>query len=283
MNYHVPLLLLLSVGMSCGPSDARPAQRALLEKQVPRIKALIAEDRTNHRKGIQDAASRSGRHFLIKDKASRERRMRAHLTRLREPPRGVPEFIVSPKTFIAAIDNDGVVIARDSERDSMKGDNFAERYSVIRAALEGHSGMELAEFPGLDEGAPSSFSVLFASPVRYEGDMVGAMAVGIPLWREAQRLSRQLRIEAVDDIQQGLVVWVYFYKGDRIFSSPEAPPEVNESLPDANARNEGLGKSPGGFTGEFHLYGRWYAFAVVPITSLGEDVGIITLRGDAPS
>ena len=38
--------------------------------------------------------------------------------------------------------------------------------------------------------------------------------------------------------------------------------------------------SRGGFTLEREQYGRWYAFAVLPLPSLGEDVGVVLVRSD---
>ena len=273
-------MLLTTAG--CGPDGAPNAQRQLLREHVPRLKEVIALDRRRHRDGVIEAAHRLRRGFLVEDPATRERQMRQVMTQLQEPPRGVGAFIASPMSFLAAIDRDGIVIARDGDNDQMKGQNFGERYEVIANALRGEVGMGLGEFDALEEGEPSSFSILFAAPARHEGEIVGAVVAGIPFWREAQRLSRQLRVELATEIEQGLIVWAYLYKGDRIFYSPEAPPEVTDVLPDAATRRAGLQASPGGFTGEVRLHTKWYGFAVVPIPTLGEDVGLVVVRADIP-
>ena len=38
------------------------------------------------------------------------------------------------------------------------------------------------------------------------------------------------------------------------------------------ARKAGLASSPGGFTGEFMQFGRWYAYGVLPLAMLGPDL-----------
>ena len=277
------LFFSLISAFACGPSGAPEAQRTLLREQVPRIKEVIQQDRQRHWQGVQEAARRLRRGFLVEDRDIRERQMRRVLVQIQEPPRGIGAFIVSPMTFLAAIDRDGIVIARDSDEDYMKDQDFEERYPVVRAALQGEVGMQLGEFAALEEGAPPSYSIMFAAPARYQGEITGAVVAGIPLWREAQRLSRQLRVDAATQVHEGLALWVYLYKGDRVFYSPEAPPELLEYLPDEAARNAGLQRSPGGFTGEFHFYRRWYGYAVIPIPTLGEDIGMIALRSDIPS
>ena len=281
MRMIMAVVLLSTV--ACGPEGAPNAQRQLLREHVPRLKEVIALDRSRHRDGVIEAAHRLRRGFLVEDHETRERQMRQVMTQLQEPPRGVGAFIASPMSFLAAIDRDGIVIARDSEDDQMKGEDFGERFEVVANALQnGQVGMGLGEFPALEEGEPSSFSILFVAPARHEGEIVGAVVAGIPFWREAQRLSRQLRVELATDIEQGLIVWAYIYKGDCIFYSPEAPPEVTEVLPDAAARRAGLERSPGGFTGDVRLHTKWYGFAVVPIPTLGEDVGLVVARADIP-
>lgn len=276
------IMAMVLLASACGPEGAPNAQRQLLREHIPRLKEVIALDRSRHRDGVIEAAHRLRRGFLVEDHDTRERQMRQVMTQLQEPPRGVGAFIASPMSFLAAIDTDGIVIARDSEDDQMKGQNFGEQFEVVANALQGTVGMGMGEFPALEEGAPSSYSILFAAPARHNGEIVGAVVVGIPLWREAQRLSRQLRVELATDIEQGLIVWAYIYKGDRIFYSPEAPPEVTEVLPDADARATGLAASPGGYTGDVRLHTKWYGFAVVPIPTLGDDIGLVVARADIP-
>ncbi|MBX3248211.1 MAG: hypothetical protein KF901_13615 [Myxococcales bacterium] len=275
----------LMVSLGCGPDGAPASRAALLSEHVPRIKNILQQDRQRHHQGIVVAADLVARGFLVEDPETRERQMRTVLRRIQEPAaRGnVPHFVASPMTFLAAVGTDGIVIARDSDEDAMKGLDFGERYPVVRAALEtGARGYALGEFASVEEGEPSSWSMLFVAPARHEGRVVGAVVAGIPLWRSAQRISRQLRVDHAPEIERGLTLWAYLYKGDRVFSSLDAPPELNEFLPDATARAAGLTRSPGGFTGEFQAYQRWYGFVVVPTPGVAEDVGMIVVRGEPP-
>ncbi|MAC26008.1 MAG: hypothetical protein CMH59_05945 [Myxococcales bacterium] len=281
------LALTMALGMTlgCDEGGAPEAQRALLQEHVPRVKELLRQDRERHRAGVREAAQLLKRGFGVPDAETRERQMRVALGRIQQPAaRGsVPQFIASPMAFLAAVDIDGTVIARDSDEDHMAGQQWKERYASVREALEeGNVTYELAEFPAIEEGQPSSFSMIFTAPVQHEGQRVGAVTAGIPLWREAQRLSRQLRIDHAEAIEAGLTLWVYMYRGDRVFYGPDAPPELNEVVPDAATRQAGLERSPGGFTRDLQLYTRWYGYAVVPTPAIGEDAGIIVFRAEAP-
>ncbi|MEM9069050.1 MAG: hypothetical protein AAGE52_11120 [Myxococcota bacterium] len=277
------ILIAIPIALACGPEGAPNAQRQVLREHVPRVKEILQLDRQRHRDGVIETAERIKRGFLVEDRARLEGDMRRVLQRLQEPPRGVAEFIASPMAFLAAVGDDGIVIARDSDDDHMRGQNFAEAYPVVQAALqEGTVGRGIGEFAALEEGAPPSYSILFAAPSRHEGEVVGAVVAGIPLWREAQRLSRQLRVELATEIAEGLIVWVYLYKGDRIFESPEAPPEVTAILPDSTVREAGFARSPGGFSGDVQLHTKWYGYAVVPTPAIGEDIGVIVIRADPP-
>ena len=273
-----------------GCDDGAPnAQRELLRERVPRIKELIGQDRTEHRVGIQTAARRLAPGFVVADPGSRERQMRVALRRVQELPRGIQQLVFSPKSFLAAIDRDGVVIARDTseEHDRMKGDNFADKFPAVRRALEqGEVVFDMVEFKppdDADEDARSSYSMMFVAPARHGGEIVGAVALGIPLWREAQRLSRQLRLELAERLHEDeLVVWVYMYKGDEL-RFHDTPPDLDEIVPDGEVRRAGLSRSAGGFTGQLQLFRSWYGYAVIPIPTLGDDVGIIAFQSEKGS
>jgi hypothetical protein len=275
------------VAAGCGEEGAPEARRTVREEHLPRVKEIVREDMDRHRQGIRDAAERLAPGFQVEDPAERERQMRTALRLVRTPPRGVPEFIASPMTFLAAVGSDGKVIARDwaSERDvregeappdPMRGADFGRHYPVVRRTLrEGVSGYGLGEFP--PEGGPeSSISMLFVAPARRDGQVVGAVVAGIPLWRMAQRLSTQLRTEHASEIERAGVLWAYIYKDDRLFSLG-TPPELEEMLPNGATREAGLRRSPGGFTGQFQAFTRWYGYGVMPLRRIGDDVGVLII------
>jgi hypothetical protein len=279
--------VVLAVSLVAGcDGDARETQKTIHDEHMGYVAQIIRQDRAEHRTGIREAAERLAPGFVaeVEDAEERERQMRYALRYVQEPPRGVSEFIVSPMSFLAAVGSDGVVIARDgsAEDDRMKGQNFAERFEMVRVALEeGRAGYELVEFESAEEGGESSFSMLFVAPSKKDGEVVGAAVAGIPLWREAQRLTRQLQVDAgeVND----LIFWVYLYKGDQLFhfGTPEGiDAQMNENVGTPSARAEGLARSPGGYTGEVMVNGRWFAYGVLPIPSLGEDMGAVIWRSD---
>lgn len=277
------LLVLCALALgACGPEGAPQAQRALLETHVPRAKEVVNLDRQRTRTGVIAAAARLAPGFRVEDPESRERQMRRALTLVQEPPRGIPEFIASPISFLAVIDAEGVVVCRDgqAEHDRMKGQNMAERFELVRNALAGEVGYELGEFGSEEEGG-TSHSMLFAAPIYNEGGtIVGATLAGIPLWREAQRLSRQLRVELAEDINEGMVLWVSLYDGDELIPSPNAPTEIVGEVPDAETRSAGFARSAGGFTGETHMFRQWYGYAVVPLPTIAENVGVVVYRSE---
>jgi len=155
----------------------------------------------------------------------------------------------------------------------MKGQDFKTRFDVVRQALGGAAATGLGEFYAKDPDAPSSWSILFAAPSLRDEQVVGAVLAGIPLSRLAQRLSRQFRVEQ----KEGAPVWVYLYKGERLFHW-DTPPEVDVLVRDPVARAKALAASPAGYAEKVRLQGELQVYGVFPIQLLGPDVGTIVFR-----
>lgn len=267
--------LLTLVGCD-GDEAAKKAQALIQKENLPRVQAILKEDLARHEKGLTYAADRVAAGFVKADPERIEEEMRQVLKLVRSPKKGVQELVISPMSFMAAVDKQGVVIARDAEPDKMKGMDLAKLFPEVKQALGGKLSWGIGEFENEVKGGDSSVTIIMAAPSHYEGEIVGGLVLGIPLWRLSQRLSRQLQAEAN---KPGLVLWVYIYRGDRIFSHG-TPPDLNERVPDAAARKAGLAKSPDGFTGTVDQYGYVYAYAVKPIPELGDDAGVIVFRMD---
>jgi len=271
---------LLAFG--CEPAGAPGARRAILQEHVPRVKELLRQDREKHWEAIQEAAQRIGPGFAVEPPESREAQMRVALKRVQELPRGIAGLVVSPISFLAAIDRDGTVIARDvdDEDDTMQGQDFAERFAPVAAGLEsGTPQMALVSFENEDDDEDvNRSSLMFVGPAHRNGEVAGAAVCGIPLWREAQRLSRQIRVDLAPQIESGLIVWVLMYQGDDLIVPPDAPTEITSKLPEPSALFGRLEQDPSGYTGEFQAFQKWYGYAVVPTPSFGEDVGVVVLR-----
>jgi len=269
-------ILLLTLTVLAGCED-RPAlertEQQVRDDDVQRVRALIRHDLEHHQAGVGKAAQKLAPGFALSDPIAREAQVRAALRILQQPKRGIDEFVVSPMSFLAAIGADGVVIARDREPDRMKGQDFKARFEVVRQALGGTASSGLGEFYASDPNAPSSWSILFAAPSIDSGRVVGAVLAGIPLSRLAQRLSRQFRVEQ----KAGAPVWVYLYKGDRLFHW-DTPPEVDALIRDPNARAQGLSASPAGYMNRIRLQGELQVYGVFPLSLLGPDVGVIIVR-----
>lgn len=280
MSLRLALLLALLASTSgiLGCETAEHAQRVIHDSHVPRIQALVREDLERTDRGLQQAALRLGRGFSVSDPAQRAREMRRALALLTEPPRGIDELTISPISFVAVVGADGVVICRDRDPDPMAGQNAGEMFPSVRRTLtEGVSTRALVEWPGLVPTEPPAVLMLHAVPTDYEGRLAGAVIAGTPLWRTAQRLTRQLQAETANE--GGTIIWVYLYRGDTIHSRG-TPADLDTIVPSAAERAAGLARSPGGFTGEVAQFGRWYAYGVVPLPELGDDVGFIVWRSD---
>ncbi len=259
---------------ACEDSAAvKRTEQRLRAVDLARVEGLIEQDLENHQAGVVRAAERLTPGFAVPDAAKRESQMRAALRILQQPKKGIAEFVASPMSFLAALDADGVVIARDRSPDRMKGQDYKGRFEVVRQALEGSAATGLGEFFAEDPSSPSSWSILFAAPALRGGEVVGVVLAGIPLSRLAQRLSRQLRVEQ----EAGDPVWVYLYKGDRIFHW-DTPPEVDELVPNAAQRAEALAASQSGYTDKARLQGELQVYGVFPIRLLGPDLGTVIFR-----
>jgi len=269
------ILLLAVVGLSGCEDDAAVERTRIQLRDVdyPRVQVLIEQDIQNHQAGVMKAAAKLAPGFAVSDPSVREKQVRAALRILQQPKKGIDEFVASPMSFLAAVGVDGVVVARDREADRMKGQDFKTRFGVVRQALDGTAATGFGEFYAKDPDAPSSWSILFAAPSLRDGQVVGAILAGIPLSRLAQRLSRQFRVEQ----EAGALVWVYLYKGDRLFHW-DTPPEVDVLVGDPTARKKALAVSPAGYTEKARLQGELQIYGVFPLGLLGADVGTIVFR-----
>lgn len=264
---------------ACGSEGAAHARKVVREKHAPEVRALVADDVRRHLVGVEAAGLRVAPGFSVADAAQRATQMRTALRLLTKPPRGIPELIASPRTFTAAIEPSGKVVATDAraESDRMTGFDLGRVFPVVRDALAGRRGYAVDQFPAIELGTEGSVSLLFAAPAQKQGQTVGAVLTGIPLWRLAQRLTKQLQLDHVSE--KGAILWVYLYHKERLHHFG-TPPDLDSILPSAEVRSSMLAKSPGGATGELVQFGRWYAYGLVPLPILGEQTGALIVRAD---
>ncbi|MGD8859517.1 MAG: hypothetical protein PVI30_05855 [Myxococcales bacterium] len=275
------LLMLLSCAplAGCDSDHTQHSRKMILESHGPRVARVVIDELARHQRGLRKAAGRIGAGFVKVEGEQQEKEMRKVLQILRSPKKGVQDLVISPMSFMAAVDREGIVIARDTQPDQMKGMDLAELFPVVKQALQGEEGYAVGEFPSTKEGGEPSVTVIMATPVRFGGEVVGALTLGIPLWRLQQFLSKQLQMEAAGGDQEGVVLWVYVYRGAQLHHHG-TPRDLDEIVPGHATRQAGLKKSPGGFTGELNQFGYWYAYGVRPLRVLGDDVGVIILRMD---
>lgn len=261
---------------SCSHDHAAGSRKRIRVDHSPRVAKIVLEDMQRHTLGLRHAADRIAAGFVKVTGEQQEREIRQVLKLLRNPKKGVPELVISPLSFIAAVGMDGKVIARDTEPDKMKGMDLAKMFPSVKAALAGQEGEEIGEFASIEKGGDASVTIIMAAPSHYHGVVTGALVLGIPLWRLQQRLSKQLQMEEAGK-SKGAVLWVYMYRGD-IAHHHGTPPDLDQLVPDAKARKAGLQRSPGGYTGELEQFGYWYGYGVRPLRIFGDDVGIVIFR-----
>jgi hypothetical protein len=271
------LIALVFAGVACGKDGAPDARKLIRTQQSPRVEAVVLDLLTRHNAGLRQAADRIAAGFVRVSGDQQETEMRQVLKLIRSPKKGVPELVISPMSFLAVVGKDGRCIARDLEPDQMKGMPLAEQFPVVAEALQGKTGLSMGEFKGA-EGKPS-VTILMAAPAHYRGQVVGALVLGIPLWRLQQVLSKQLQMELAG--KDRVVVWVYVYGGSELHHHG-TPPDLDKLVPSDAVRRAGLAKSPGGFTGEIAQYGFWYGYGVRPLRVLGPDIGAVIFRMEPP-
>jgi len=263
---------------ACSADGAPEARRLIRTQQSPRVAALVVDLLSRHQSGLRQAADRIAAGFVRVTGLEQETDMRKVLKLIRSPKKGVSELVISPMSFLAVVGKDGHCIARDSEPDGMKGMDLGKQFPVVAAALQGEEGLAIGEFASTEPGGKPSVTFIMAAPAHYRGEVVGAMVLGIPLWRLQQVLSKQLQMELAG--KDRVVVWVYVYRGDELYHHG-TPPDLDKLVPNAAARKAGLAKSPGGFTGDVAQYGFWYGYGVRPLRVLGPDLGVVIFRMEA--
>ncbi len=274
------LLFVLLAG--CDSDQGHHEQTQILHDDQPAVLRIVRQDLDRGVVGVRKAADMMARGFLVEDPARQEREIRSVLRRVQEPPHAIDELMVSPISFVAAVGTDGKVIARDAEPDAMRGFDLARAAPVVRRALEGHGGYALSELPSANETDPPSVTVIFAAPARHDGHVVGAIAAGLPLWRLGQQITNQFQLEHAREIRNGELIWALMYRGDTFHEHAGFPPDLRTLAPHEAARASRLAASPGGYTGELEQFGRWYGYGVLPLPSIGPDVGVILFRSDPP-
>lgn len=274
----VVLAALVLCFAGCGESKGAESRRVIREKLSPRVAEIVIDDLVRNQRGLARAADRIAAGFVKVVGEQQEKDMHTVLKLLQHPKKGIPELIISPLSFLAVVGMDGKVIARNAEPDHMKGMDFGGQFPVVKRALAGEAGYAMAAFKSLAKGGDPSVTILMAAPAHYRGEVVGALTLGIPLWRLQQQLSRQLQADAAGK-ESGVVLWVYVYRGAELHHHG-TPRDLDLVVPDAKARRAGYVKSPGGFTGELAQYGFWYGWGVRPLRVLGDDIGVVIFRMD---
>ncbi len=287
---------------ACAP-DLRSAH-AIRTLDMPSAKRQVRVDIERGIVGVREAALRLRRAFTFstaggfvavearptpKERAAntvdqvsvRIAQIRRQLQRFRQPPRGIPELMISPMSFVCAVSASGIVLARDAEQDSMAGmDVFAAFSEVARAQRDGREWHGMAFFATVADNSVGTRMMLHFAPVLQDQRVVGGILAGTPLWRTAQRITRQFHAEHAAELAHGLVFWAYLYSGGEYHQMGNAV-EISSALPSESERTLALAQSPGGFIVHRNQFGRDYAMGVAPLDDIyGPGTGILLVRSD---
>ncbi len=275
------LALGLAAGLMACSKSTEHAQHMLSTRHAPEIARLLEGDARVHLEGIVQVAERVVPGYVSTDSVQRAALVQQRLTRIRKPPSGVPQLFASPLTFVAALDAEGVVIARNGKKTRMVGMNLAKGQPLIQEALKtGAAGHGILEYSGEDDDAKKTVIWTFVAPVKDHDKILGAVVLGIPLWRLDQRINNQLRIDYNGGGKnKGLILWAYLFHGDTLHEFG-TPPDLGQLVPKPAVRRAGLKRSPKGYTGEVAQYGRKYAFGVFKLSAISPELGLILFRSD---
>lgn len=222
-------VLMVLTGCS---ADTGPLLRDLRRRDLPSVREGVRQMMTRLHAGLSESAARFGGPTGDLEGAELESAARRKLIELRDARRGVQAVWSSGATFVALLDENGVVIARDAEPDTMRGLNLQTRFAEI-----GHCDAQ-PEWVGriVDSSQPTLLTCAVAGRFR--------LLAGIALPRLALSVQRQLRLQTADATRAGRVYWVYAQTPDEpgaVWLSEDNPPEFeSEVLTQAIYRQPGL-------------------------------------------
>lgn len=262
--------------------DAENERAALRDTHRSEVVQVLDTLEGQHLAGVEAAASKltAGFALPVEQQAEEFRKaLRIFQDPTRPPSRAVRELTASPMTFMVALASDGTVITRDvrnPDNDDFRGQDWRERFPLVRNVFQSQSTRHgPAQFAALENEQNTIW--LFASPCLKDGVVVGAVALGIPLRNLAELLTRQLQLN--HSKTKGLELWVYGFDGGRL-AHKGTPVLIDQLVPDAKIRSQGLASSPAGFAGEVSKRGRPFGWWVMPAPRLGSNVGFVLLRSD---
>src|SRR5688572_23671484 len=182
---RLAVVLLALLAVACGDEGAPGQRKIIAERHAAQVGSIIKEDLERHARGLATGAAKIAPGFVKVEGLQQDQDMRKVLKHLRNTKTGVPELIVSPMSFMAVVGMDGLAIARDVElpQDKMKGMEMAKLFPSVKNALAGTAGWEVGEFESTEKGGKPSVSIVMAAPAVYDGKVVGALVLGIPMWR----------------------------------------------------------------------------------------------------
>ena len=276
--------IFVVLALSCGEDEPSVHEKKLRNVHAPQVHSMVRKDLKEHAQGINDAASRLVPLFTPPDDFNnkeggdytpKEEALRKEMRRIKHIKFGVPALSSSPATLFAIVDRKGVILARHAKNDTLRGSNYGKRFKVIPKSLkEKKSKKELVLFKA-QKGGKDSYSMLWVAPIVVQGKSRAALILAMPLWRFAQKISTQLRMNYASE--PNLILWAYTYKGKKLFEKG-IPPEVKDITPSSKVWHKALKMNPSGATGTLRGFGLEYAWGAFPIKELAEDAGVLLLR-----
>lgn len=192
------------------------------------------------------------------------------------------ELRVAKSTFFAVMTPDGTVLRAEPPPDDLTGKNLFAAFAGLKAApntgyAEARGSMpEVAGVRGKDDA-----QWVAAAAVKVDGETRGLYAAGWSWSAYAYRLETALRSKVLTEAKEGdkvPLLYVYVVVGDAVYGAPVAPVVNAEAIARLKPLAQASGKEP--FTAELEIEGRAFGLAVLPISELGDDVGVAVLRSE---
>lgn len=274
------LLFLLALASIAWCSGCTDVGKVSAEKAKAHAQFLLKAAETDIRelkRGLPEGAKQLGSAFENGTPDSQS--AREALERARNK---VQDLRVAKSTFFALVAKDGTVIRNDQDQDLMTGKNMFAAFPELKQVLAGktvEARGQMKEAAGV-RGKPDAQWVV-GVPVEHEGKVVAAYVSGWSWSAYAYRLETSLRSDVLANTKEGgkvPLLYVYVLVSGVAYGAPISPVVNGDAIVKQKPLEKATAAAP--FSAPLEIEEREFGLAVVPLKSIGSDVGIAVLRSE---